>query len=120
MKFFPDVPVFAAEVRSENDYGPKAEEEMAANRADYFAAGCQVIWDVDLLGADVVRVDRADDPDRLPAGRDRRSPARRARLDDAGGRPVRVKKGIMPALPVPRIQRKPRSPLSSKNKFSLF
>jgi Uma2 family endonuclease len=63
MKFFPDVPVFAAEVRSENDYGPKAEEEMAAKRADYFAAGCQVVWDVDLLGADVVRVYRAAAPD---------------------------------------------------------
>ena len=63
MKFFPDVPVFAAEVRSENDYGPKAEEEMAAKRADYFAAGCQVVWDVDLLSEDVVRVYRADDPD---------------------------------------------------------
>lgn len=62
MKFFPDVPVFAAEVRSENDYGPKAEEEMAAKRADYFAAGCQVVWDVDLLNEDVVRVYRADDP----------------------------------------------------------
>ncbi len=63
MKFFPDVPVFAAEVRSENDYGPKAEEEMAAKRADYFAAGCQVVWDVDLLSEDVVRVYRAGDPD---------------------------------------------------------
>jgi len=63
MKFFPDVPVFAAEVRSESDYGPKAEEEMAAKRADYFAAGCQVVWDVDLLSEDVVRVYRADGPD---------------------------------------------------------
>lgn len=63
MKFFPDVPVFAAEVRSENDYGPKAEEEMAAKRADYFAAGCLVVWDVDLLSEDVVRVYRADDPE---------------------------------------------------------
>lgn len=60
MKFFPDVPVFAAEVRSENDYGPKAEREMADKRADYFAAGCRVVWDVDLLSADVVRVYRAD------------------------------------------------------------
>ena len=42
MKLFPDVPVFAAEVRSENYYGPGAEEDMATKRADYFAAGCQV------------------------------------------------------------------------------
>ena len=62
MKFFPDVPVFAAEVRSENDYGVKAEKEMAAKRADYFAAGCKVVWDVDLLNEDVVRVYRASNP----------------------------------------------------------
>ena len=62
MKFFPDVPVFAAEVRSEGDYGPQAEREMDAKRADYFAAGCLVVWDVDLLGEDVVRVYRADAP----------------------------------------------------------
>ncbi len=63
MKFFPDVPVFAAEVRSENDYGPKAEQEMADKRTDYFMAGCRVVWDVDLLSADVVRVYRADAPE---------------------------------------------------------
>ena len=63
MKFFDGAPVFAAEVRSENDYGPKAEELMAAKRADYFAAGTRVVWDVDLLSDDVVRVYRASDPD---------------------------------------------------------
>ena len=62
MKFFPDVPVFAAEVRSENDYGSKAEQDMAGKRADYFAAGCKVVWDIDLLSADVVRVYCADAP----------------------------------------------------------
>ncbi|HVG33039.1 MAG TPA: Uma2 family endonuclease [Pyrinomonadaceae bacterium] len=62
MKFFDGAPVFAAEVRSENDYGPKSEKEMAQNRADYFAAGTQVVWDVDLLGEDVVRVYRASAP----------------------------------------------------------
>ena len=39
MKFFQGAPVFAVEVRSEGDYGPRAEREMAAKRADYFAAG---------------------------------------------------------------------------------
>ena len=63
MRYFPDVPVFAAEVRSENDYGSKAEQDMAEKRADYFAAGCKVVWDVDLLSADVVCVYRADAPD---------------------------------------------------------
>jgi Uma2 family endonuclease len=32
-------------------------------RADYFAAGTQVVWDVDLLGEDVVRVHRAGQAD---------------------------------------------------------
>ena len=62
MKFLPQVPEFAAEVRSEGDYGPAAEKEMAAKRADYFAAGTKVVWDVDLLSEDVVRVYRADSP----------------------------------------------------------
>jgi Uma2 family endonuclease len=55
MKFLPHVPVFAVEVRSEGDYGPAAEREMAAKRADYIAAGTKVVWDVDLLSDDVVR-----------------------------------------------------------------
>jgi len=63
MKFFEGAPVFAAEVRSENDYGAKAEREIAKKRGDYFAAGTQVVWDVDLLSDDVVRVYRADKPD---------------------------------------------------------
>ncbi|HLL77275.1 MAG TPA: Uma2 family endonuclease [Pyrinomonadaceae bacterium] len=64
MKFFDSAPVFAVEVRSEGDYGRKAEEKMARKRADYFAAGTQVVWDVDLLGEDVVRSYRAGTPDR--------------------------------------------------------
>ncbi len=64
MEFIQGAPVFAVEVRSKSNYGPAAERAMAAKRADYFAAGTQVVWDVDLLGADVVRVHRASDPDR--------------------------------------------------------
>ena len=52
--------MFAVEVRSEGDYGPRAEREMAAKRADYFAAGTLVVWDVDLLSENVVRVYRAE------------------------------------------------------------
>lgn len=55
MKFVQGAPDFAAEVRSESDYGPVAERKMAEKRADYFAAGTKVVWDVDLLSADVVR-----------------------------------------------------------------
>lgn len=62
MKFLPQAPDFAAEVRSEGDYGPAAEREMKQKRADYFAAGTKVVWDVDLLGEDVVRVYRAETP----------------------------------------------------------
>ena len=64
MKFFDSAPVFAVEVRSEGDYGPRAEAKMAKKRADYFAADTRVVWDVDLLGEDVVRVYRGDAPDR--------------------------------------------------------
>jgi Uma2 family endonuclease len=47
MRFMPGAPNFAAEVRSENDYGPAAEIEMAAKRVDYYAAGTLTVWDVD-------------------------------------------------------------------------
>jgi Uma2 family endonuclease len=63
MKFFEGAPVFAVEVRSEGDYGPRAERAMAKKRADYFAAGTLVVWDVDLLSDDGVRVYRASDPE---------------------------------------------------------
>jgi Uma2 family endonuclease len=62
MRFYEGAPVFAVEVRSENDYGAAAEEDMAQKRADYFACGTLVVWDVDLLSPDVVRVYRATDP----------------------------------------------------------
>jgi Uma2 family endonuclease len=50
MRFIEGPPTFAVEVRSENDYGPAADAEYAAKRADYFQAGTQVVWDVDPLG----------------------------------------------------------------------
>ncbi|MDQ3474023.1 MAG: Uma2 family endonuclease, partial [Acidobacteriota bacterium] len=55
-------PIFAVEVRSTDDYGPKAEERMAQKRADYFAAGTLVVWDVDVLREKFVRVYRLADP----------------------------------------------------------
>jgi Uma2 family endonuclease len=61
MRFIQGVPRFAAEVRSEHDYGPAAEAEMAAKRADYFAAGTLVVWDVDPL-AECIHVYRATTP----------------------------------------------------------
>jgi Uma2 family endonuclease len=62
MGFLVGAPVFAVEVRSEGDYGPRAEEEIARKRADYFAARTLVVWDVDLLADTVVKVYRAGDP----------------------------------------------------------
>ena len=61
MRFIEGPPTFAAEVRSENDYGPAAEAEIAAKRADYFEAGTLVVWDVDPV-AEIIRSYRADDP----------------------------------------------------------
>jgi Uma2 family endonuclease len=58
MRFIDGAPTFAVEVRSENDYGDAAEAEMAAKRADYFAAGTAVVWDVD-PEAETVAVYRA-------------------------------------------------------------
>lgn len=64
MKFVEGAPVFAVEVRSEGDYGAKAEAQMKQKREDYFAAGTLVVWDVDLLNDEVVKVYRADAPDK--------------------------------------------------------
>ena len=63
MKFLNGAPLFAAEVRSEGDYGPFAERKMALKRRDYFAAGTVVVWDVDLQSEDVVRVYRSTAPE---------------------------------------------------------
>ncbi|MBC8029714.1 MAG: Uma2 family endonuclease [Pyrinomonadaceae bacterium] len=64
MKFFDGAPVFAVEVRSEGDYGTKAEAAIARKRRDYFAAGALVVWDVDLLSEDVVTVYRSNEPEK--------------------------------------------------------
>ena len=59
--FLQGPPVFAAEVRSENDYGPTADREYSDKRADYFLAGTLVVWDVDPL-AETVACYRSTDP----------------------------------------------------------
>lgn len=61
-KFIDGAPVFAVEVRSEEDYGPPAERRMARKRADYFAAGTLAVWDVDPGDKPVVNVYRRDAP----------------------------------------------------------
>src|ERR1700677_552840 len=62
MRFLVGPPLFAVEVRSENDYGDAAEIARAAKRADYFEAGTRVVWDVDPV-ADQIRKYRSDAPD---------------------------------------------------------
>jgi Uma2 family endonuclease len=70
MRFVEGPPTFAAEVRSENNYGDAAEAEMAAKRADYFAAGTQVVWDVDPVAEtiDCYRRSAPDEPVRWVRG----------------------------------------------------
>ncbi|HZS46186.1 MAG TPA: Uma2 family endonuclease [Blastocatellia bacterium] len=63
MKFLEGAPVFAVEVRSEDDYWPRVERKMAEKLRDYFAAGTKFVWDVDLLSEDVVRAYHASNPD---------------------------------------------------------
>jgi Uma2 family endonuclease len=53
MRFVEGTPTFAVEVRSENDYGPSAEREMAAKRADYFESRTLVVWGVDPMAKTV-------------------------------------------------------------------
>ena len=62
MRFPRGAPIFAAEVRSQYDYGPAAERDMQAKRDDYFACGTLVVWDVDLLSPDVIKSYKASDP----------------------------------------------------------
>jgi len=62
MKFLQGAPIFAVEVRSENDYGAIAEREIAEKRADYFAAGTEIVWDVDLLSKEVIKSYHRDNP----------------------------------------------------------
>ena len=63
-------PLFAVEVRSEDDYGPAAEVEMTAKRADYFEAGTKVVWDVDPVAGTIVSytANNPDHPARFGAG----------------------------------------------------
>ncbi len=62
MRFVEGAPTFAVEVRSENDHGDAAEADLAAKRADYFAAGTLVVWDVDPQ-AETVAVYKTTAPD---------------------------------------------------------
>jgi len=62
MRFLEGAPIFAVEVRSENDYGNAADAAIAAKRADYFEAGTTVVWDVDPVN-ELIRKYRRAFPD---------------------------------------------------------
>ena len=62
MRFIEGPPTLAVEVRSEGDYAPSAERDMAAKRLDYFEAGTAVVWDVDPI-AETITVYRSGSPD---------------------------------------------------------
>ena len=63
MEFCDGAPALAVEVRSKEDYGPVAERAMAQKRADYFACGTLVVWDVNLMSPDVIRSYKASAPE---------------------------------------------------------
>ncbi len=70
MRFIVGAPVFAAEVRSEYDYGSAADRAYAEKRRDYFAAGTVVVWDVDPVNKTIAscRAERPDTPARFGVG----------------------------------------------------
>jgi len=55
--------LFAAEVRDLASFGEEAEAYRATKCADFFAAGTQVVWDVDVIREGLIRVYRATDPE---------------------------------------------------------
>ena len=62
-EFVYGAPDLAVEVRSKGDYGPAAERAMAIKRAHYFSGGTRIVWDVDVMRAELIRVYRASDPE---------------------------------------------------------
>jgi hypothetical protein len=82
MRFVQGPPILAVE----EDYGPAAEDQMAAKRADYFEAGTLAVWDVDRKGECArppswhARTSRY-----VPPRRRGRCIAGRSELADAGG-----------------------------------
>ena len=62
--FLDGAPAFAVEIRSKGDYGTLPEREMRDKRADYFAAGTLVVWDVDPQSDEAtIRLYRSPNPD---------------------------------------------------------
>ena len=60
--FLEGAPIFAVEVRSKTDYGDKADQKILEKILDYFAAGTLVVWDVDVIKSETIKVYRSTDP----------------------------------------------------------
>lgn len=91
MKFPEGAPAFAVEIRNEHEYTPSAERSIAAKRADYFAAGTLVVWDVDPLAETIASysADRPDQPTLFTLGQTAHAepavPGWRVSVDDIFG-----------------------------------
>ena len=68
-ELLPGAPAFAVEIRDPEEEGDEAERRMAAKRVDYFAAGTQVAWDVDVLRDNLIRVYRPNYPESATVSR---------------------------------------------------
>ena len=64
MRFVNGAPLFAMEVRSEHDHRRLADRAYARKRADYFAAGTEIVWDIDPIAKGIAsyRRDAPEEP----------------------------------------------------------
>lgn len=90
------------EIRSAGDYGLPAERAMAAKRADYFAVGTKVVWDVDIRREGWIRSYRAEEP---------RSPLVFKRGDHAHAEPALINWSVSVSDLIAEVQRVPLIPL---------
>jgi Uma2 family endonuclease len=63
MKFPVGAPIFVIEFRDPGSFGHAADRKLAAKIKDYFDAGTQIVWDVDVLRDRVIRSYHATNPD---------------------------------------------------------
>lgn len=60
--FLDGAPIFAVEVRGKTDYGDKADQKILEKILDYFASGTLVVWDVDVIRSETIKVYRSTEP----------------------------------------------------------
>jgi Uma2 family endonuclease len=94
--------VFVVEIRSVGDYGLPAERTLAAKRAEYFAVGTKVVWDVDIRQEGWIRSYRAEEP---------MSPLVFKRGDAAHAEPALMNWSVSVSGLIAEVQRVPLMPL---------